>query len=140
VPNNISKLCDFNVDLGYDDHVFHTLGGNVNHFESLSYLRGYDAALDPYCLYLVAKPRKIIWSTCLDFSIDFSMALTLRGLILFFVLIFIFSHSHACEPHAAAFNELLRALTASDLNKLGLKDVMEWLMLHAPQLLGGHIA
>jgi len=43
------------------------------------------------------------------------MALTLGGLILFFVLIFMFSHGHACEPHAVEFDKLLRALNASDL-------------------------
>jgi len=59
------------------------------------------------------------------------MALTLRGLILFFVLILMFSHSHACEPNAEEFDKLLRALTASDLNKLVLEDVMEWLILRA---------
>ena len=98
------------------------------------------ATLDPYCIYLVGKPRKIMWHTVFDYSFDFSMVLTLRGLILFFVLSFMFSHSHACEPHAVEFDKFLRALMASDLNKLGLEDVMEWLMLHAPQLLGGHIA
>ena len=130
VHNGISKLCDFNVDLCYDDHMFHMLGGNAHHFESLGYLSGYDAALDSYCLYLVDKPRKIMWSTFFDFSFDFSMALTLRGLILFFVLIFIFSHGHACERHVVEFDKLLRALTLPDLNKPGLEDVIEWLMLH----------
>jgi len=38
------------------------------------------------------------------------------------------------------FEKLLRPLTASDLSKLGVEDVMEWLMLSAPRLLGGHIA
>ena len=60
-------------------------------------------------------PRKIMWSTFFDFSFNFSMALTLRGLILFFVLIFIFSHGCACEPHAVEFDKHVRALTASDL-------------------------
>jgi len=87
----------------------------------------------------VDKPRKILGNTFFAFSFDFSMALTLRGLILFFVLILMFSHIHACEPHAVDFDKLLRALTASDLNKLGLEDVMEWLMLCAPRLLGGLI-
>ena len=38
--------------------MFHMLGGNVEHFESLGYLSGYDAALDSYCIYLVDKPKK----------------------------------------------------------------------------------
>jgi len=78
VPIDKFELCDFNVDLGYDDHMFHMLGGNVDHFESLGYLSGYDAALDPYCLSLVDMVRKIMWSTFFDFSFEFSMALTLR--------------------------------------------------------------
>jgi len=44
------------------------------------------------------------------------------------------------KPHTMEFDKLLRALTIFDLNKLGLEDVMEWLMLRAPRLLGGHIA
>ena len=52
------ELCDFNVDLGYDDHMFHMLGENVDHFESLGYLSGYDATLDSYCLYLVDNLEK----------------------------------------------------------------------------------
>jgi len=115
VPIERFKLCDFNVDWGCDDHMFHMLGGNVDHFEFVGYLSGYDTGLDPYCLSLVDMPRKIMWSTFFDFSFDFSIALTLRGLILFFVLIFIFSHGHACEPHAVEFDKLLRAVTASDL-------------------------
>ena len=53
MPIDKFKLCDFNVDSGYDDHMFHMLGGNVDHFESLGYFSGYDTALDPYCLSLV---------------------------------------------------------------------------------------
>jgi len=47
VPNDISKLCDSNVDMGYVDNMFNMLGGNVQNFESLGYLCGYDAALNP---------------------------------------------------------------------------------------------
>ena len=77
---------------------------------SLGYLSGYDAALDSYCIDLVDKPRKVLWTPFFDFS----MALTLRGLILFFVLIFVFSHSEAWKPFAKEFDKLLRALTSSD--------------------------
>ena len=79
--------------------MFHMLGGNDGNFESLGYLSRYDAALDPYCINLMDKPRKIMWSTFFAFSFSLSMALTLRGLILFLVLILMFSHSHACELH-----------------------------------------
>ena len=77
-----------------------------------------------------------MWSTFFDFS----MALTLIGLILFFVLMFMFSHGHACEPCAVEFDKLLHALTMYALDKPGLEDVMEWLMLRAPRILGGLIA
>jgi len=114
VPNDISTICDFNVDMGHDNNMFNMLGGNVGNFESLGYLCGYDAAFDQYCIDLEDKPRKIMWNTIFDFSFDFSMALTLRGLLLFFVLICRFSHWQDCEPHAVAFDKLLRALTTSD--------------------------
>ena len=100
--------------------MFHMRGGNVENFGSLGYFSGYDATLGPYCIYLLDKPRKILRNTFFGFSFDFSMALTLRELVLFFLLICMFSHSHAYESHAAVFDKLLRALTASDLNKLGL--------------------
>jgi len=35
VPNDISKLCDFNVDLGRENNMFNVLGGNVENFGSL---------------------------------------------------------------------------------------------------------
>jgi len=116
VPIDNFEICDFNVDMGNEDNIFCMLGGNVETFESLGNFSGHNVTLDPYCINLVDKPRKIMWSTFFDFSFDFSMALTLTGLILFFVLIFMFCHCHACEPHAMAFDKLLRALTASALH------------------------
>jgi len=100
VPIDKFKLCDFNVDLGYDDHVFHLIRGNVKNFVSLGYLNGYDATLDPYCLYLVDKPRKILWNTFFAFSFDFSMAFSLikRALTFFVMLLSMLSYQHACEP------------------------------------------
>ena len=62
------------------------------------------------------KPRKIIWSIFFDFSFDFSVALTLRVLILFFVRILMFTHIHAREPHATVLDKLLKAVIASDLH------------------------
>ena len=53
-----------------------------------------------------------MWTTFFDFS----MALTLIGLILFVVLIFMFSHGHACEPRAVEFDKLLHALMMSALD------------------------
>jgi len=115
VPFDHFKICDSNVEMGNKDDVLNTLGGNVENFESQGYLSGYDAILDSYCIDLEDKPKKIMWSTLFYFSFDFSMALTLGGLILFFVLILMFSHSHACEPHAMELDKLLRVLMASAL-------------------------
>jgi len=114
VPIDNLEICGVTVDLGNDDKMFNMLGGNVENYESLGSLCGYDATLDPYCIDLVDMPRTIMWNNIFDFSFDFSMALTLRELILFFVLIFMFSHCQACEPHAVAFDKLLRALKVSD--------------------------
>ena len=88
VPNNnISEINDSNVDLGHESRMLNLLGGNNETFESLGFFRGYDAALDPYCIDLEDLPRKIMWHAFVTFSFDFSMAFTVRGLILFFVLI-----------------------------------------------------
>jgi len=84
VPNDISKLSDSNIDLGREN----MLGGSDENFGSLGYFSGYDAALDPYCIYLVDKPRKIIWNTFFDFSFDFSIAFALiNRAVTFFTLI-----------------------------------------------------
>jgi len=48
MPNDISKLCDSNMDLGYDDNMLNVINGSDETFESLGYFGGYDAALDPY--------------------------------------------------------------------------------------------
>jgi len=116
VPNNNFELNESNVEMGHENHTLNLLGGNNETFESLGYFRGYDAALDPYCINLVDLPRKIMWHTFFNCSFDFSMAFTVSGLILFFVLICRFSHSLACEPHAVEFDKLLRALTMSLLS------------------------
>ena len=73
VPIDNFEICDSNVDLSDENDVLNVLGGYVETFESLGYLSGYDVALDSYCLYLVDKPRKIMWSNFVDFSFDFSM-------------------------------------------------------------------
>jgi len=115
VPIDNFEICNSNVDMGYANNIFHMLGGKVETFKSLGNFSGYNATLVPYCINLVDKPRKILRNTFFTFSFDFSMAITLRGLISFFVLILMFSHSYACEPHAAVFNKLLRTLIASTL-------------------------
>ena len=64
----ISKICDSHVELGYEDNMFNMLGGNVDNCLSLGYLSGYDASLNPYCIYLEDKPKKIMWNTFFAFS------------------------------------------------------------------------
>jgi len=113
VPNDISKLCDSNIDMGNEDNVLNMLGGNVDTFMSLGNFSGYDAALDPHCINLVDKPRKIMWNTFFDFSFDFSLVFTLlkRALTLFSVFIFVLSHSQVWKPFVEEFDRRLHALT-----------------------------
>ena len=97
-----------NDDLGYEDDVFNMLSGNVDNFMNLGYFSWYNASLDPYCMYLVDAPRKIMCSTFFDFYFDFSMAFGLLKRILTFFVMFIFmlSYSQACEAHATVFDKL----------------------------------
>ena len=90
------KICDSNVDLGHEVKMFNMLGGNVDNFLSLGYFCGYDASLDPYCIFLVDKPRKIMRNTFFAFSFDFSIAFALlkRALTLFLVIIFMLFYCH----------------------------------------------
>jgi len=106
-----------NNDLGYENDMFSMLGGNVDSFMSLGYFSGYPTSLDPYYMYLVDAPRKIMWNTFFDLSFDFSIVCGLmrRALTFFNVLILMLSHYHACESYAVMFDKLLRALTESDL-------------------------
>jgi len=112
-------LCFFYTDndLGYEDNMFNMLGRNIDNFMSLGYFSGYNASLDPYFMYLVDAPRKIMWNTFFDFSFDFSMAFGLLKIGLTFVAMFffIFSYSQAYGAHARVFDKLLQALRASDL-------------------------
>jgi len=96
-PNDDSKICDSNVDLGHEDNMLNTLGGNGETFESLGYFSGYDVALDPYCIYLVDKPRKILWNTFFAFSFDFSMVFSMlkRVLNFFDIIICMLSYCQA---------------------------------------------
>jgi len=67
------KVCDSDVNLGHEDNEFNVLGGNVDDYLSLGYLRGYDPSIDPYCRSLEDLPRKITWITCFSPFYDFSM-------------------------------------------------------------------
>jgi len=62
-PINNFLICDANNNLGYDDNMFSMLGGNVDNYVSLGYLRGYDPSIDPYCVCLGDLPKKITWTT-----------------------------------------------------------------------------
>jgi len=53
VPIDNFEICESSVDVGNEDNMFNVHGGNVYSLESLGYFRGYDDALDPYCLNLV---------------------------------------------------------------------------------------
>ena len=40
--------------------MFDVLDESVDNFVSLVYFSGYNASLEPYCLYIVDKPRRTI--------------------------------------------------------------------------------
>ena len=118
MPIDNFEICDSNVNLGNENNVLNVLGGNVETFESLANFSGYDDAIDPYCIYLMDKPRKIMWNTFFYFSFDFSRAFALikRALIFFALILCMLSYLQAWTPFAEKFDKLLRALTVSALN------------------------
>jgi len=122
-PIDNPKIYDSNVDLGYAGKMFNMLVENVDNFLSLGYFSGYNASFDPYCMYLVDKPRKIIWNTFFAFSFDFfiGFALVKRALTFFAVIIFMPSYYQAWKLCAEEFDKLLRALTMLDLKGRALK-------------------
>jgi len=92
-PIDNPMICDANNDLGYKDNMFSMLGGNVDKFMSLGYFSGYNAFLDPYFMYLMDAPRKILWNTFFHFSFDFPIVFGLirRALTFFNVIILMLS-------------------------------------------------
>ena len=94
-------------------HAFH---------ESLGVFRGYHPSFGPYCAYLEDVPRKVMWSTFLDHTFDFSMAFDefKRPITLFALSFLVFSYSHHSELHAITYDKLLQALTASEWSNLSL--------------------
>ena len=123
VPIDNPMICDSNGNLGYEDNILNVLGGNVANFLSLGYFSGYDASLDLYCIYLVDKPEKIMWSTFMNFSFDFSMTFTFLKRVLTFLatIISMLSYYHACTPYSVEFDKLLRAFTTSNSKSRVLK-------------------
>ena len=79
---------------------------------SLGNFSGYDVAFETYCIYLVDKPRKIMWNTFFEISLAFT--LVKRALTLFVMIICVLSHSQAWKPFVEGFDKLLCALTASE--------------------------
>jgi len=104
------------MDLSYDNNILNIIGGSDETFESLRSLCVYDAAIEPYCINLVDKPRKILSNIFFTSFFHFSIAFTLvkRALNLFAVIIYVLSHSQAWKHFAEEFDKLLRALTASE--------------------------
>ena len=87
-------FCDANNDLGYQDYMFTMLGGNVDDYVSLGYLKGYDPSIDPYCVNLDDLSRKITWIIFFNPFYDFSNAFdkVFRILITFGVILAIISY------------------------------------------------
>jgi len=79
----------------------------VDNFMSLGYFSGYNASFDPYYMYLVDAPRKIMWNTFFDFSFDFSIVFGLmrRALTFFNVLIL-------CSLTTVLMNPMMLRLTS----------------------------
>jgi len=93
-PINNPKICDSNVDLGYENNMFSMLGGNVDDFVSLGCFSRFNTSIDPYCICLGDLPLKITWITFFNLSYDFSMVIDKfnRILILFGVILIIASY------------------------------------------------
>ena len=79
-------------------------------------------------------PRKIEWITFFDHFFDFSMAFGKRKMIptTFACLLFLFSYLHHSKMYAVAYDKLLRALMASELEICISSDKDESLMLLKP--------
>ena len=59
VPIDNPKVCNSNIDLGYEEKMFDVLVGNVYNFLSLGYFSGYNASIDTYCVGLGDLRKKI---------------------------------------------------------------------------------
>jgi len=104
MPIENPMIFDANVDLGYKDKMFNVLGGNVDYYLSLGYLRGYDPSIDSYCVCLENLPRKITRTTFFNHRYDFSVGFdkVKRILILFGVILVVASYLYFlnCAPRS----------------------------------------
>ena len=110
-------ICDANVNMSYEDNIFSMLGGNLDNFVTLGYVRGYDPFIDPYCVCLKDLLRKVIWTTFFNPSYDFSQVVdkVKKILILFGVVLVIACYLLFSKLWSQEFDMLLQALTMSNL-------------------------
>jgi len=122
-PLDNPMICDPTIDLGYEDNMFHMLGGNVVDYVSLGYLGGYDPLIDYYYLCVGDLPRKVIWTTFLTPSHDFSIGFdkVKRVLIMFGAILVIASYLVLSKLWSQELDKLPRGLIASDLTSCVLK-------------------
>jgi len=83
-------------------------------------LECYNPSLDSFYIYLVDLPRKIIWMTFLDNSVDVSKAYDkfMRALTITDVILLVLSYIHSFETHVVVYDKLLRVLTTSKWSDL----------------------
>jgi len=81
-------------DLGYKDNMFDTLGGNVDDYVSLCYIRGNDLSIAPYYVCTGCFPWKIVWAIFFIPSYDFSntFAKVKRIFVVFGVILVVSSY------------------------------------------------
>ena len=116
---------DINGDSNLMDNLFDMPKGNViDDNWSLGAFGGYNPFLDPFHVYLMDLPRKIMWTTFFDYFFDFSKAYDkfMRALTIIHVILLLFSYLHSSEIHALVYDNLLRALKAFELRDLILKE------------------
>ena len=93
-------MCDLSWALGYADHLFGVLKGNMLDVSwSLGTFGGSNSSLNPFYAYLVDLPRKIMWTTFLNPCFDFSKAFDnfKRSLNIIDTIVILFSYLHDSE-------------------------------------------
>jgi len=89
MPIDNPMIFDANVVLGCEGNMFDMLGGNVDEYVFLGYLRVYDPSIDPYYVFLGDLPRKVIFTIFFNSFYDFCMGFNevKRILIIFGVIL-----------------------------------------------------